>query len=127
MSRKSIGAVTITCSDCGKEYTYSRSDRKGATRLTCNSCTVKRKRKQLKQMAVEYKGGKCSICGYDRSVEALEFHHIDPSQKTFGIAAKGYTNGWDKMKAELDKCVPLCSNCHKEVEAGIVEINTSMV
>ena len=71
--------------------------------------------------------GKSRVCGYDRSVEALEFHHIDPSQKTFGIAAKGYTNGWDKMKAELDKCVLLCSNCHKEVEAGIVEINTSMV
>lgn len=42
-------------------------------------------------MSIEYKGGKCSICGYDRCKGALEFHHMDPNEKDFGISAQGYT------------------------------------
>lgn len=49
----------------------------------------------------------------------MEFHHVDPSSKLFGIGS-GDTRSWETVKAELDKCVLLCSNCHKEVEAGMV-------
>jgi len=70
-------------------------------------------------MAVEYKGGKCAICGYDRCLEALEFHHLDSEGKDFGISDKGYTRSWKKVKEELDKCVMLCANCHREVHAGL--------
>lgn len=52
---------------------------------------MQRKREKLKKDAIEYKGGKCQICGYDKCDSALEFHHLDPSQKDFGIGAKGYT------------------------------------
>lgn len=68
-------------------------------------------------MAVTYKGGKCERCGYDRCIDALEFHHIDPVQKDFTISAKGYTRSWNKVKAELDKCIMLCANCHRELHA----------
>lgn len=72
-------------------------------------------------MAVEYKGGKCSVCGYDRCADALEFHHLDPSQKDFGISSKGYTRSWDKVKEELDKCILVCSNCHREIHSGLIK------
>lgn len=65
-----------------------------------------------KQKAVEYKGGKCEKCGYDKCIAALEFHHPDPTQKEFIISRKW---SFEKIKNELDKCVLLCSNCHKEV------------
>lgn len=42
-------------------------------------------------MALEYKGNKCSICGYDKCLGALEFHHLDSEEKDFGISEKGYT------------------------------------
>ena len=80
---------------------------------------VRKRRKKLRLMAVEYKGGRCSICGYDRCLEALEFHHLDPSHKDFGISDKGYTRSWEKVKKELDQCVILCANCHREVHAGL--------
>ena len=70
-------------------------------------------------MAVEYKGGCCSICGYDGCIEALEFHHIDPSEKDFGISSKGYTRSWERVKEEIDRCVLLCANCHREVHFKI--------
>jgi len=70
-------------------------------------------------MAVEYKGGKCEICGYDRCIEALEFHHKNTSSKDFGISAKGYTRSWKKVMEELDKCVIVCANCHRELHAKL--------
>lgn len=71
---------------------------------------------------MDYKGGKCQSCGYSRCIGALELHHIDPTTKSFGIGEKGYTRSWAKVQAELDKCVLLCANCHREVEAGILQL-----
>lgn len=54
-----------------------------------------------------------------KCVDALDFHHLDPTQKDFGFGAKGYTRAWSKIQKELDKCVMLCSNCHRETHAGL--------
>lgn len=83
---------------------------------------VAKRRKKVKRMAVEYKGGKCQLCSYNKCVEALDFHHKDPSTKKFGIGHKGYTRSWESIKAELDKCVIVCANCHREIEAGVSKI-----
>lgn len=71
-------------------------------------------RDQIKAQAVAYKGGKCSICGYDKCIQALEFHHLD-TNKDFGIGDNGYTRAWSKVKEELDKCILVCANCHREI------------
>lgn len=81
---------------------------------------VDRRRKKLKKMAVAYKGGKCQICGYDACLAAIDFHHLDPKEKTFGISADGHTKSWERVKAELDKCIAVCSNCHAEIHSGLV-------
>ena len=70
-------------------------------------------------MAVEYKGGRCKTCGYDRCIDALEFHHINLSKKEFGISEKGYTRSWKKVMEELDKCIMVCANCHRELHAKL--------
>jgi 5-methylcytosine-specific restriction endonuclease McrA len=75
---------------------------------------VVRRRKKLKELAIEYKGGKCERCGYCKSHRALEFHHLNPAEKDFGIGDKGHTRSFEKIKVELDKCIMLCANCHRE-------------
>ena len=87
----------------------------------CKKCTVEKvqkRREKIKRMSVEYKGGKCVICGYNKYIVALEFHHKNPDEKDFGIGAKGFTRSWVKVMNELDKCILVCSNCHKEIHAG---------
>jgi hypothetical protein len=79
---------------------------------------VKRRRRHIKEMAVMYKGGACETCGYDRDVTALDFHHIEEDTKDFGIGSKGYTRSWEKVKEELDKCIMVCANCHREIHSG---------
>jgi len=78
---------------------------------------VKARRKKVRQMAIEYKGKKCQLCGYNRCIEALEFHHTNSSVKDFSISEKGYTRSWNRVKEELDKCMLLCANCHRELHA----------
>ena len=68
-------------------------------------------------MALDYKGGHCEMCGYGKCSEALEFHHISSSKKAFSISNKGYTRSWKRVKEELDKCILLCANCHRELHA----------
>lgn len=78
---------------------------------------VHKRRKKIRSMAVEYKGGKCEKCGYDRCMDALEFHHTDPAQKDFSISSKGYTRSWNTVVEELNKCIMVCANCHREIHA----------
>jgi predicted HNH restriction endonuclease len=74
------------------------------------------RRASIRAQAVEYLGGKCRICGYDKCIAAFDFHHIDPMEKDFNISS---ATSWEKAKAELDKCELLCSNCHREVHDGL--------
>lgn len=87
--------------------------------MKCRQDRVNQRRRKLKQMAVDYKGGKCKRCGYHKCLAALEFHHEDPSQKDFAISMSGQTRSWERIQKELDKCILVCSNCHKEIHDEI--------
>ena len=80
---------------------------------------VHKRRRKIRQMAIEYKGGQCESCGYNCCTDALEFHHTNSSGKDFSISDKGYTRSWNKVKEELDKCMLLCANCHRELHAKL--------
>lgn len=83
---------------------------------------VAKRRKKIKAMAVAYKGGKCMLCGYDKCADALDFHHLNPSQKEFGLGVGGLTRSWSRVKKEADKCILICANCHREIHAGVTQL-----
>ncbi len=93
------------------------SDRKEYLKLA-----VSKRRQKLRDMAREYKGGKCVICGYSKCASALDFHHRNPKQKDFGLSVRGLTRSWELIKKEIDKCVLVCANCHRELHAGITQL-----
>ena len=105
-------SMNITCTRCKKEYVYSRKN--GHRKASCNGCNVTLYRQRRKQKCVEYKGGKCEKCGYNKCIAVLQFHHRDPNEKKFGLSHKGMAHSWEKTKKELDKCDLLCANCHIE-------------
>jgi len=81
-----------------------------------NSLKVLEWRKRAKRKLIEYKGGRCEICGYNNDCPAAyDFHHRDPTKKEFGIGQKGVTYGIERLKREVDKCMLLCKNCHAEI------------
>jgi hypothetical protein len=110
-----------TCPKHGlTDHTESKGKRE---RLRCKRCSVEavqRRRRKIKQMAVNYLGGKCRNCGYSKCVDALEFHHRDPTQKDFNVSDSGHCRSWEKVKIELNKCDLLCANCHREEHATAV-------
>ncbi|KKN26718.1 hypothetical protein LCGC14_0871990 [marine sediment metagenome] len=103
------------CKICDREYIYRR--RSGHTINKCNSCMANSKRLKLKKKMVKYKGGQCFMCRYNRCLQALEFHHRNPKTKKFCLSG-AHCRKWTIIKKELDKCSLVCSNCHKEIEAG---------
>jgi DNA-binding CsgD family transcriptional regulator len=70
-------------------------------------------RRKAKIKLVDYKGGKCNRCGYNKCIDALEFHHLDPNEKDFTISGKSWS--FERLREEVDKCILVCSNCHKEI------------
>lgn len=70
-----------------------------------------------KKRCVDYLGGRCVRCGYDRCIKAMTFHHRDPATKEFTISQM-LDRAWAVLSAELDKCDLLCFNCHMEEHCG---------
>ncbi len=88
----------------------------------CRSAAVARRRRTVKATLVQEAGGACCICGYDRTMRALHFHHLEPSQKRHEMNARGVAIALAKLRLEAQKCVLLCSNCHAEVEDGMAVV-----
>ena len=76
-------------------------------------------RRRYRNRLVKAFGGKCGICGYDRCIRNLAFHHVDPKKKTFSFGAY-QSKPWKEISDEARKCVMLCHNCHGEVHHGLI-------
>ena len=114
------------CPKCNEgKYTtdfYSRRNGKGFS-VYCKKCSNEESReraRKFKVKCVEYKGGKCVKCGYNKYFGALDFHHLDPKKKDFRLAAVKSHSFNEKIKKELDKCILVCSNCHREIHGSLV-------
>lgn len=120
-----------TCKICKEDlpiekyFFVKRKDRKnGCYSPYCKECSGKLSAKRLrkyKMKLVEYKGGCCEICGYNRCYAALELHHTNPQEKDPNY--NSYRNfSFEKKKSELDKCILVCANCHRELHSKIIEL-----
>jgi hypothetical protein len=113
------------CTSCHKEFDnnknffYERKNRK-TLQPECKQCFKDRGARRVKEqrkLGVEYKGGKCVLCGYENCIAGLDFHHLDPSQKEME-----FKSAWINLKRlfkELDKCILVCSTCHREIHYGL--------
>jgi transposase len=100
--------------------------RDGRGYLRCRKCraeAVVRRRRRVKTILIAEAGGSCRLCGYDGCPAALVFHHLDPTAKEFGVAYAGMARSIERLRAEVCKCILLCSNCHAEVESGVSSIS----
>ncbi len=116
-----LRVVTMYCKRHGQTE-FALTGRGGYRCKQCRSAAVSRRRRKVKAILVGEAGGRCCVCGYDRNMRALHFHHLDPSQKRHEINAKGVAIALDKLRVEARKCVLLCSNCHAEVEDGMLSV-----
>ena len=81
---------------------------------------VKDFRQRLKERATYVLGDKCACCGYDKCIQALEFHHLNPAEKDFSFS--GNTNrSWEDTRKEIQKCILVCANCHREIHYGLID------
>lgn len=117
------GKVCPNCKECKilDEY-YDRRGKKGGSVycIACSNDESRERGRRFKQKCVEYKGGRCQECGYNKYIGALQFHHLDPTQKDFALSKVKSHSFNNKIKEELDKCILLCANCHSEIHGSMV-------
>lgn len=99
--------------ECGED---NKNNFYGKRKTKCKKCcnmdsAITQRNKKLKFVSIC--GGKCAICGYSKSISALQFHHLNPAEKDKGFDS---FTGWSnkRIKNELDNCILLCANCHAE-------------
>lgn len=127
LSFREIGKIDYgndkKCPRCSQKKSLSEFyQRRGkeAGSVYCKVCTNEQtieRQKIFKQLAIDYKGGVCVKCGYNRCNSALEFHHLNPNEKDFSLSQKKQTRFNDEIKRELDKCILVCANCHREIHS----------
>jgi 5-methylcytosine-specific restriction endonuclease McrA len=116
-----VERLTMQCPSHG-EVAFALEGR-GYYRCTqCRQERVARRRRRIKEILVSEAGGACCVCGYQRYLGALQFHHVDPDQKRLGLSRAGITLSIATMRDEATKCVLLRSNCHAELEGGVIEL-----
>lgn len=120
---RSKNVESYLCKSCGCSD-KARMMNKGNGRKSqslCKKChnenTIKKGRKN-KDLLLLYKGGKCERCEYNECSDALEFHHVDPKSKDPSFQSLRHWS-LEKAKKEVDKCMLLCSNCHRAKHAGV--------
>ena len=74
-------------------------------------------RQKRKRDLISLYGGKCSLCGYNKSIKALEFHHIKPQDKKYALGTGNCHKLQDDL-TEAKKCLLVCANCHREIHDG---------
>jgi hypothetical protein len=70
---------------------------------------------------VELLGGECRICSLRDDPIVYDFHHVDPELKKFEISKWIASTSWDKIWKEAQKCVLLCSICHRKLTHGKIK------
>lgn len=107
------------CPKCNEVKTLDNFDKRknGNIQSYCRKCFNDNRYTLLKQhkrtLVAEF-GGCCSKCGYNKNYSALEFHHLESKEKDFQLASARTTN-LIKLRKEAEKCILVCSNCHKEI------------
>lgn len=114
------------CKECGEtnvDFFFSTNF------SMCKKCLPKQalqSRHKAKKQIIDYKGSKCQVCGYNKSIFALDLHHINPQEKDvdmFKFLRRTKCFNLERIKEELDKCILLCANCHREIHAGDLVLN----
>lgn len=107
------------------KYIFVKSENRKRC-VKCRSFRTAKRRKAVRIEIVRRCGGACSICGYNRCLDALEFHHIDPETKSFGLS-RGRTRSVENMMKEAKKCILVCANYHREIESDLLLLGGEMV
>lgn len=106
---------------CGETDPEKFYGNKRSVCAKCHNAYTLYLRRKIRSKALEYYGGKCKLCGYDKFECALDFHHPDPENKDINFVS-AWSWSWSRLKKELDKCVLLCKNCHSAVHTGILKL-----
>ncbi len=114
-----------TCPRHGTVGFVRQASETGYRCVECRKERVAARRRAIKRILVEEAGGACRLCGYDAYLGALQFHHLDPAVKEFGLGLRGVARSLERCRAEARKCVLLCANCHAEVEAGVATLSAA--
>lgn len=111
-SKPISGQKIMYCSNaCKQKHHYYRIKEQTNT---YHSQTIRSLKRKLE--LIELKGGKCEICGYDKNLSALQFHHRDPTKKELKLDVRTLGNNkMEKILKEFEKCDLVCSNCHFEI------------
>ena len=103
------------CITCGKEKMLHGRN------LECPACRTKKQRNQNKQNILLELNLSCFVCGYNKSIYGIDFHHLDPNEKENEICSMWHMSK-EKILKEIKKCVILCTCCHRELHAGVFEL-----
>jgi hypothetical protein len=71
----------------------------------------------------------CQLCGFKHSTRRpFDFHHVNPENKKYKISKMAKESiSMETIKREIDKCIFICSNCHRIIHETVIVGNKKKV
>ena len=137
------------CSKCSSEKSISefawRSKDKNLLHGQCNDCrrdtakqsylrhrdsivaAVRARNDTNKNIFTKWKSKLSCVCCNEDYIKCLDFHHIDANDKDSDISGMMSRYSFDSVMKEISKCIVVCSNCHRKIHGGILEITPEIL
>lgn len=100
-----------------KVYCTKKCKSRAMNKKFNRGCQQSNRGLKKKSKIIKENGGKCSVCGYDKNLSSITFHHLNPKEKIFPLDTRAFANRKQKVLVEeVKKCIVVCRNCHGEIE-----------
>jgi hypothetical protein len=115
---KSKNKRSTICKVCQREYKNKHYRENKKAHYERNQKTKVKLIEYYKQIKLE---SECLLCG-ECEYACLDFHHLDPTSKVKNVGVLTAYGSIKNLQLEIEKCVVLCSNCHRKLHAGVVTL-----
>ena len=86
--------------------------------------------KEWDKIFIEHRAGECSICNYNKCLDAIDFHHTGEKEKAHLLSwfrsRKPTDTRIKEFEVELMRGIIVCSNCHREIHSQRRKLDESI-
>lgn len=117
-SNTRANGLQTMCRECSKKRSkeYEKNNREKLSKIRKDR--IEKFKRDMTELKIKLGG--CRLCN-EKEPCCLDFHHL--RDKIGQVSRLLHTSAWETILKEIEKCVLICSNCHRKIHKGIITLD----